>query len=938
MQGNNEQLLQKLNEIKLENDFLRNQAIRLKDLESEIIELRQREEEFKKSEEQFRLMNLHANIGIACYTPEGIIIFYNSLAAKYMNGTPEDFEGKSIFDVFPEKEAEIYLSRIKRSAASDEPVHYEDMIDLPSGRKYFLSTFSRIFYSDDNLLGIHIISYDITDRKEVEDKLKDSEEKFKLLFDYAPDAYFLTDLKGTFIDGNIAAEKMLGQEKTELIGKNYLKLNLLSTKQLPRAAKLLIKNSLGQGTGPDEFELNRKDGSKVTVEIITYPIKISDHSQVLGLARDITERKKAKERLLEANKKLRLHFELTPMAVIEWDLDFKVTQWNTSAEKIFGYKHQEAFRKHASFIVPDAAHQHVDQLWQDLMKKRGGERSINENICKDGKTILCDWYNTPLIDEQGRVRGVASMVQDITDRINAEKALLVSELHNRKIINNAPFGAHHYELRPDNRLVFIGANTAADLILKIDNNQFIGKSIEEAFPPLTQTDIPYLYRRAAASGESYNTEHIDYEHGNIKGAFEVHAFQTSPNQMTVFFTDITDRKKAEEDLIRAKEKAQESDRLKSAFLANISHEIRTPMNGILGFAELLKNPMLSGEEMREYISIIRRSGNRMLNIINDLIDVSRIESGQMNVFISECNINEQTTYIYNFFKPEAIQKGLKISYNNSLPDFKAIIKTDKEKILSVLTNLVKNAIKFTNEGSIEFGYLRKGAIIEFYVKDTGIGITFEQKETIFERFRQGNESLDRNYEGAGLGLYISKSYIEMLGGKIWVESDVSIYRGNSGSIFYFTIPYNPEAVKSNNYKKPDPGDEEDYLLKKLKIIIAEDDDASALLISRMIKLISKEVLIARNGLEAVETYLNNPDTDLILMDIKMAGMDGYEATRQIRQLNRNIVIIAQTAYAQTGDKEMAIEAGCNDYISKPINPDELLSLIKKYLKNRGTDK
>jgi signal transduction histidine kinase len=358
-------------------------------------------------------------------------------------------------------------------------------------------------------------------------------------------------------------------------------------------------------------------------------------------------------------------------------------------------------------------------------------------------------------------------------------------LQTRQIIDNAPFGAHHYTLETDNRLIFTGANPAADSILGIDNLQFVGKTIEEAFPPLIQTEIPSMYRKAASTGERYDTEQVDYEHGIIRGAYEVHAFQTSPGNMTTFFIDITVRKRAEEAMIKAREKAEESDRLKSSFLANMSHEIRTPMNGILGFAELLKNPLLTGAEMQEYISVINKSGVRMLNIINDLIDISRIESAQLSIQLSEVNINQVTEDIFDFFKPDAEQKGLNLTFTNSKKSGKAIIKTDKEKLHAIITNLVKNAFKFTGKGSIDFGYENKGDMLNFYVKDTGVGIPPEQRDIIFERFRQGNDDLNRNYEGAGLGLFISKSYVEMLGGQIWVESNLK-----EGSTFNFTIPYN----------------------------------------------------------------------------------------------------------------------------------------------------
>jgi PAS domain S-box-containing protein len=389
--------------------------------------------------------------------------------------------------------------------------------------------------------------------------------------------------------------------------------------------------------------------------------------------------------------------------------------------------------------------------------------------------------------------------------------------------------------------------------------------------------------------------------------------------------DITELKQAEIELIKAKKQAEESDRLKSAFLANMSHEIRTPMNGILGFAELLTEPNLTVEEQQDFIKTIGISGARMLNTINNIVDFSKIESGLINVDIMETNINEQIEFIYNFFKPEVYRKGIQFSFKNSLPSKEAIIKTDQEKVYSILTNLVKNAIKFNNEGSIEFGYQKKGKYLEFFVKDTGIGISEKQKKIIFDRFRQGSESYSRNYEGSGLGLSISKSYVEMLDGKLWVESEEG-----KGSTFYFTIPYNAVSEEKNVIKNAVSPEDKEIQIKKLKILIAEDDEISDSLISITLQKISNEVLHARTGVEAVVACCNNTDIDLILMDIRMPDMDGYEATRQIRQFNTNVVIIAQTAYAFSGDSEKAIEVGCNDYISKPINKTLLYELIKKH--------
>jgi len=396
--------------------------------------------------------------------------------------------------------------------------------------------------------------------------------------------------------------------------------------------------------------------------------------------------------------------------------------------------------------------------------------------------------------------------------------------------------------------------------------------------------------------------------------------------------DTAKRIQAQEDLVKAKEKAEESDRLKSAFLSNMSHEIRTPMNGILGFAELLKEPNLTLDERQDFIRIIEKSGERMLSTLNDIIDVSKIESGMMKVNISESNINKQIEFVYKFFKPEVESKGIKLTFKNSLISNEAIINTDIEKVYALLTNLIKNAVKFTDEGSIDFGYVLKSdskpVELEFFVKDTGTGISQKLKEQIFERFRQGSESLDRKYEGSGLGLSICKSYVEMLNGKIWVETEE-----RKGSTFYFTIPYSPVSEEKKVIINLDPVKSTDVHQRKLKILVAEDDEISFSFLAIALHKISKEVLCAKTGVETVIICRNNPDIDLILMDIKMPDMDGYEATQQIRQFNKSIIIVAQTAYALSGDNEHAIAVGCNNYLTKPINKDELLSLIQQYFRN-----
>ena len=387
--------------------------------------------------------------------------------------------------------------------------------------------------------------------------------------------------------------------------------------------------------------------------------------------------------------------------------------------------------------------------------------------------------------------------------------------------------------------------------------------------------------------------------------------------------DITKQKEYIAELKEAKHKAEENDRLKSAFLANISHEIRTPMNGILGFADLLKAPKLSSEEQSTFIHVIEQSGKRMLNIINDIVDIAKIESGQVNINIQEVNLNQLMKDLQTFFGPEIEGKGIAFTYTIELPDQSSTLNTDLIKLTQILTNLLKNAIKFTKTGAIIYGYTIKDKKVEFYVKDSGAGIAPDQKEIIFERFTQGSILLTRNYEGAGLGLSISKAYVEMLGGEIWLESELE-----QGATFFFTIPYHENATEQ--IEAPENSNETNNRTP-MTILIAEDDENSMNFLCEILKNQHTKILLANNGKEAIDIVKSDSNIDIILMDLKMPIMDGFEATRQIKLLNPLLPIIAQTAYAFADDAIKAKQAGCDEYISKPINRKLLISKINQLI-------
>jgi PAS domain S-box-containing protein len=517
------------------------------------------------------------------------------------------------------------------------------------------------------------------------------------------------------------------------------------------------------------------------------------------------------------------------------------------------------------------------------------------------------------------------IMRDITERKQLEESTRKIYENMTSIIEAIPDLLFEVDL--EGRIYYYHSHREHALTASPD--LFTGRLFHEVLPADAADAILAALNEANEKGWSSGHQY-DLELPQGKKCFElsVSPIAESNNKNKHFILiarEITERKQTQKELIKAKEKAEESDRLKSAFLANMSHEIRTPMNGIIGFTELLKESKLSGKTQQEYINIIEKSGARMLNIINDIINISKVEAGEVDVLLSETNVNEQIEYLHTFFSPEAKQKGIQIRFNTTLNSKEATIKTDCEKMYAILTNLVKNAIKFTNEGTVEFGYIKKVNFIEFYVKDSGVGISKHEQKFIFDRFRQVNESLSRNTAGSGLGLAISKAYIEMLGGEIWVESKVG-----KGSIFYFTIPYIKEQDIQKTIKADIPIHKMDTPIKKLKILIVEDDEISKLLMTIAVKKFAKEILKVSKGLDAIEMCRNNPDIDLVMMDINMPEMDGYEATGEIRKFNNDLIIIAQTANGLSTDRDNAINAGCTDYISKPVNIIALTELIEKY--------
>ena len=370
-------------------------------------------------------------------------------------------------------------------------------------------------------------------------------------------------------------------------------------------------------------------------------------------------------------------------------------------------------------------------------------------------------------------------------------------------------------------------------------------------------------------------------------------------------------------------RAEESDRLKSAFLANMSHEIRTPMNGILGFSELMLYDNKKEEELKAYASIIKSNSNQLLAIVNNILDVSKIEAGITDVKRTDVVPGDLLENIKNLFLHQTEKKGLKFILKTTDNVLKNTYLLDGTKINQILNNLIQNAIKFTEKGTIEVGCMDSNNQLEFYVKDTGIGIEKQHQNKIFDRFEQIGVITDKSYSGTGLGLTICKAFVEQMGGDISIESEK-----DKGSCFSFNIPYKT-SKHQENFKNKIP--KINTLFQKSNILIAEDTDVNFEYFKEI--LTGKNIIIHRalDGESAVNMVRELPEINMVLMDIKMPVKDGYQATKEIKKIRPELPVIAQTAYAMVSDREKALQAGCDDYISKPIIISDFFDILNKYL-------
>lgn len=548
-----------------------------------------------------------------------------------------------------------------------------------------------------------------------------------------------------------------------------------------------------------------------------------------------------------------------------------------------------------------------------------------QNTGKDEVGVLCQHFCSMMetINERERERDIAQKKEQDANEIFSK-------------VNKSSFDAI---IGLDSDLRIISFNPAAERITGYTISEAIGSPFQTIVVPKEQwEDFEVEIARFRQTGNCKFTER-SFEAVAIRKNGEAFDAEISvipykgndKSGSVVTIKDISTRKQYERELVEARRRAEESDKLKSAFLANMSHEIRTPMNSIIGFSELLTKPGSFDKNKEKYLSFIINSGKSLLNLINDIIDISKIEAGQLKVKprIVQLNPIVNEIYISQYQINDMKNKPFELRMQKAVESDDFNINTDPFRLKQILNNLIGNAMKFTTKGFIEFGYKFSGPDkLLFYVKDTGVGMPQDKLDVIFKRFGQIEQKDDKNQTGTGLGLTISKKLAELLGGEMWVESVEG-----EGSTFFFTLPYDSELNTADEYGASTDG-VADGTLEGKNILVAEDEDMNVAYMQEVLAETKANVLWARNGEEAVNMTKSHPEIDLILMDIKMPVMNGYDATRAIREFNKDVVIIAQTAYALTGEKEKTIAAGCNYYLTKPIEINVLLNTLSGFLKNK----
>ena len=866
--------------------------------------------------------DISANFSVS---KEGSIINCNRTFLKLFGfNTIEEIQNQQIDNLYFEPKKRIYLlkSILRKRKVLNEEV---DFITKDGEKINCLVNLVGVFSPTNKLLKTRGYLVNITKLKTAELDLKQSEERFRFASKATNEVIWEYDLMNKTFWRSENFTSIFGWVPDEFgHTQNDIK-NRIHPEDIERVSNKI--NHFFESDDQyweDNYRLLNKDGFYTFVHDRAYKLKNKNGnlSKVIGSMADKTLDVIHKQQLKESEENYKNILENALIGVYQTDLTGQILFTNQYIKDQSGYVLEGEIEK--LNILDLYMHPSKRKEMLDTLQKNGAVTNLEVAFYTKTKQIKICLMNAKLFQNK-----IVGMLLDITKIKNNE--LELSKLS--KAIHQSPVSIVITNLNGEIEYT----NPKTTEITGYSLNELIGNT-PRIFSSGEKTRDEYreLWNTLLSGNEWYGEFHnkkkngeLFWEKASISPVFDTH------KKITHFIAvkeDITNQKETLSELTIAKEKAEESDRLKSAFLANMSHEIRTPMNGILGFSELLKTPNLSPEKQQKYIEIIEKSGSRMLTTINDIIDISKIEAKIVTIYNKDVNISKQINEIFTFFKPEANKKGIELFVTTDTKLSEIKIQSDPDKIYAIIQNLVKNAIKFTKKGSIEIGYFINDNSLQVFVSDTGIGISIDRQPYVFDRFVQADIEDKEVYEGSGLGLTISKSYAEMLGGNIHLKSIEG-----QGSTFTLTLPYNgilendeEELRNSKNSANTNVNE-----TTPLNILIVDDESLVQIYLQEILFKKANQLYVASDGSEALNLLKSNPAINLILLDIQMPIMNGYEVARQIRSFNKDIIIIAQTAFVQTGDREKALAVGCNDYISKPINKFELFEKINNFFSNNS---
>lgn len=757
-------------------------------------------------------------------------------------------------------------------------------------------------------------------------ELNNSEEALQHMFDLSPSIIAKVNIKdGYFIKVNKAVTKIFGYTIEEF--KSIPFMELIHPDDRHSAADEILEQIAGYDVTFFENRYLCKDGSyKWTA---WHGTKSDENGIVTAIGIDIHDRKKIEQELVESEKKYRDLVNLAQEGIWVINKDNITSFANPSMAEMLGYSIEEMIEKSLFYFMDEKGVSIAECLLEQRKVGIKDERDF-EFIHRTGYRIMASVETAPILDENGNYDGIIAGVMDVTKRRQAKAKLQESEKIYRSLFEKAPLGTAYHQMiydesgKPINYRI-LEVNQKYQALTGLVESP-VGKLVTEVFPGIEKDPFDWInaFGNVAKTGKEINFQQKLQSNNRW---YNLVAYQNKPDHFVATFFEITEQKLGEIELVAAKEKAEESDRLKSAFLTNMSHEIRTPLNAVIGFSEILYRNHLSDEEKATFTKYIRLNGESLVKIIDDIIDISALQSNQITIDNYDFNLPALFDELDNYYNSVLVQKSkTNIKLVLKLPEavkYSFFIKSDEPRLKQILNNLISNAIKYTETGQITFGCKLEESNLYFYVKDTGYGIAPENIESIFERFKQYSSQYVSKHEGTGLGLSICKQLVILLGGELSVKSKVG-----KGSTFYFSIPLVKAAYPIQS-KEPIIMSENKSLLN-YKILIADDEELNYEMLKRMLKPSKVSTDWAKHGKQALELAVTTK-YDLILMDIKMPEMDGIEATRLIKKHDKNIPIIIQTAFAMKEIKDEAIEAGCDGFIAKPIGLDPFMKLIHKHI-------